>query len=73
VERASVAIDWTSLPGHLSALSDSSNLIEGEVTYRGELIFDVNLRGDRADVELDSYFSGPRFGPFDCRSIALRP
>ena len=65
VERASVAIDWTSLPGQLSALNDSPNLIEGEVTYRGELIFDVNLRGDRADVELDSYFSGPWLGPFD--------
>jgi len=65
VERASVYIDWTSLPGYLSALEDSSNLIEGDVTYRGELIFDVNVRGDHADVELNSRFSGPGFGPFD--------
>jgi len=67
VERASVNIDWTSVPGYLGALSDSPNLIEGDVTYRGELIFDVNVRGDQADVELDSYFSSPGlwFGPFD--------
>jgi hypothetical protein len=65
VERASVTIDWTSAPGYLSALRDSPNLIEGQVTYRGELIFDVRVRGDEADVELDSRFSGPWFGPFN--------
>lgn len=54
VERGSVYIDWTSAPGYLSALHDSPNLIEGDVTYRGELIFDVNARGDQADVKLDS-------------------
>lgn len=64
VERASVAIDWTSLPGHLSALRDSPNLIEGDVAYRGELIFDVGQHGDQADVELDTRFTGPWFGPF---------
>jgi hypothetical protein len=65
VERASVTIDWTSAPGYLSTLRDSANLIEGDVVYRGELIFDVDTRGDQADVELDSHFSGPWFGPFD--------
>ena len=65
VERAAVTIDWTSAPGYLSALRDSPNLIEGDVAYRGELIFDVAVRGDWADVELDSHFSGPWFGPFD--------
>jgi hypothetical protein len=62
VGRASVLIDWTSLPGALGALSDSSNLIEGDITYRGELIFDVNERGDGADVKLDTFFSGPWWG-----------
>jgi len=65
VERASVIIDWTSAPGYLSALRDSPNLIEGDVAYRGQLIFDVDVRDDQADVELDSHFSGPWFGPFD--------
>ncbi len=65
VERGSVDIDWTSMPGYLSALGDSPNLIEGDITYRGELIFDVHVRGDQADVELDSHFSGPWFGSFD--------
>ena len=65
VERASVTIDWTGVPGYLSALRDSPNLIEGDVAYRGQLIFDVNTRGSRADVRLDSHFSGLWFGPFD--------
>jgi hypothetical protein len=65
VERASVTIDWISAPGYLSALRDSPNLIEGDVGYRGQLVFNVDIRGDRADVNLDSHFSGPWFGPFD--------
>jgi hypothetical protein len=63
VERASITIDWTSMPGYLSALSDSPNLIEGDVAYRGQLIFDVDVRRSQADVTLDSHFSGPWFGP----------
>jgi len=65
MERASVAIDWTSAPGYLSALHDSPNLIEGDVAYRGQLIFDVDMRRSQADVKLDSRYSGPWFGPFD--------
>jgi hypothetical protein len=65
VERASVTIDWTSTPGYLSALQDSPNLIEGDVAYRGQLIFNVDLRRSQADVKLDSRYSGPWFGPFD--------
>ena len=72
VERGAVTIDWTSAPGYLSALRNSSNLIEGDVTYRGELIFDVDVRGDQADVELDSHFSGPWFGSFDLGGRAER-
>ena len=65
VERATVRIDWTSAPGYLSTLDDSPNLIEADVTYRGELIFDVDVRGEWADVRLDSRFTGPWIGPFD--------
>jgi hypothetical protein len=68
VERASVDIDWTSAPGYLSALSDSPNLIEADVAYRGDLIFDVVVHGDEAEVELDSRFTGPWFGPFGGRA-----
>ena len=70
VERASVTIDWTSAPGYLSALRDSPNLIEGDITYRGQLTFDVDVRGDQADVKLDSRLAAPRFGPFDFGSWA---
>jgi len=54
VERAEVYIDWTSMPGYLSALEDSPNLIEGDVDCVGELTFDVSVGGGRADVKLDS-------------------
>jgi hypothetical protein len=67
VESATVEIDWSSIPGYLSALDDSPNLIEGDVAYRGDLIFDVHPRGDQVDVVLDSFFAGtwtgPLFGP----------
>jgi len=53
-ESANVFIDWTSPPGSLFALSDSDTLIEGDLTYQGELIFDVDSRGDVADVNLDT-------------------
>ena len=58
VERATVYIDWPSVPGYLSPLEDSPNLIEGDVDYRGELTFDVDVRGSRASVKLDSSFFG---------------
>ena len=63
VESATVTIDWTSMPGHLGALHDSPNLIVGDIAYRGELTFDVDVQNDRADVVLDSHFSGPQFWP----------
>ena len=53
-ESANVFIDWTSPPGSLYALSDSDTLIDGDLTYQGELIFDVDSRGDVADVNLDT-------------------
>jgi hypothetical protein len=66
VESGSVYIDWTSAPAYLSALPESSaSLVEGDVAYRGQLIFDVDVHGSRADVKLDSHFSGPWFGPID--------
>jgi hypothetical protein len=63
VERASVTINYTSLPGYLSALRDSPNLVEGDITYRGQLVFDAQARGNRAEVNLDSHYSGIWFAP----------
>jgi len=53
-ESASILIDWTSQPGRLGALNKSENLIEGDLTYQGELIFDVQSRGSEADIRLDT-------------------
>jgi hypothetical protein len=58
LEEAKVYIEWSSVPGHLSALEDSPNLIEGDIDYRGELTFDVSVVGGRANVKLDSSFFG---------------
>jgi hypothetical protein len=64
IEEANVEIDWSSQPGTLDALGDSNSLIEGSIAYRGELVFDVDVRGSRADVKLDRRVTGPWFGPF---------
>lgn len=39
---------------NVSALSDSTNLIEGDLTYNGNLNFDVSGSGDRVRVTLNS-------------------
>ncbi len=65
IESASVTIDLTSLPCSVSGLSDSPNLIEGDVAYRGDLIFDAATRGGKATVKLDSTFTGPWIWPHD--------
>lgn len=65
VERATVYIDWTSVPGYLSVLEDSPNLIEGDVDYFGDLTFSVDVYKSQANVKLDSRFTGIWFWPFD--------
>jgi hypothetical protein len=57
-EAAEIFIDYTSLPGNLFALEDSEYLIEGDLAYRGELVFEVDQRGSTADITLDSRFTG---------------
>jgi len=63
VDSASVYIDWTSVPGSLGALRDSANLIEGDIDYRDELVWNVTVRGGYAEVVLDSHSSGVWFSP----------
>ncbi len=57
-EAAEIFIDYTSLPGNLYALKDSVYLIEGDLAYRGELVFEVDQRGSTADIILDSRYTG---------------
>ncbi len=57
-EAAEVFIDYTSLPGNLYALEDSDYLIEGDLAYQGELVFEVDHRGSTAEVTLDSRYTG---------------
>lgn len=59
IRSASVYIDLGSVPSSVGALGDSSNLIEGDITYRGNLAFDVTTLGGVAKVKLDSYYPGP--------------
>jgi hypothetical protein len=65
ITQARISIDWASSPGYLSSLSDSDNLIEADITYRGELAFDVDVDGKRADISLDSYLQGVSYGSFN--------
>ncbi|MFL7813202.1 MAG: DUF5668 domain-containing protein [Anaerolineales bacterium] len=57
-QSADVFIDWTSLPGHLYALEDDDYLIQGEVTYQGELEFNVDELDSMASIYLDSRWTG---------------
>lgn len=76
---ASVIIDWTSLPGRLEALEGSSSLLEADLVYRGELVFDVDQQDDRAVVKLDTRdsWTGFRFpaspGPGASWDVSLSP
>lgn len=58
IEAADVLIDFTSPPGKIYALENDDYLIEGELTYLGELIFEVDQRDSAVDVTLDSRYTG---------------
>ena len=62
-ESASILIDWTSPSGKLQALTNSANLIEGDITYQGDLFFDVSSRGTEADIRLDTRSTEAWFTP----------
>ena len=57
-DSATINIDWTSGPAFLYALSDSNNLLEGQINYHGDLIFDQNAEGQQLEVVIDSRTSG---------------
>ena len=55
-QSASFTADLGSGTYALHALGDSSNLIEGDLDYYGDLTFDVNRSGGHADIRLDTSF-----------------
>jgi hypothetical protein len=57
-DSATINIDWPSGPAFLYPLSDSSNLLEGQINYHGDLIFEQNADGRHLEVELDSRTPG---------------
>ena len=57
-EAAEVFIDFTSPPGSVYALEEDDFLIEGDLAYLGELIFEVKGHGSTADITLDSRYTG---------------
>lgn len=54
IKTANVSIDWPTGPASLYALSDSNNLIEGELDYYGSLVFTTDIQGNHADVKVDT-------------------
>jgi hypothetical protein len=58
VSQAQVRIDFPGGLGTLSALEDSSNLIEGDVSYPGQLVDLFSTSGSSARVQLGSRFFG---------------
>lgn len=55
IEQATINIDLDAVDSEISALSDSPNLIEGTVSYIGELIFETDTSGDQAEITLDAH------------------
>jgi hypothetical protein len=57
IETADITIDLGMPRAELYALEDGSNLIEGNVSYLGDLIFDTSVTDNKATVHLDDNFS----------------
>lgn len=76
IQSATVSLDYDSGSYRLYALSDSDKLLDGEVSYYGDLTFDVNASNERASVRIDSSISGVFFGfmtPDERWDIGLNP
>ena len=58
INSAVINIDFGALGGRLVAMADSANLIEGTVSYIGDLTFETDVAGDRATVTLSDRDSG---------------
>lgn len=58
VDSAGVDIDFGAPGASIGALDDSSNLIEGTISYAGELVFDTDVSDGRAEVRLVTRSNG---------------
>lgn len=58
VRTADITIDFAIPSATLFALNDSTDLIAGEVSYQGELIFDHEVRQGNAVVNLETNMEG---------------
>ncbi len=66
-DRADIDLNFSAAAVELFALEDSGDLINGTVSYSGELIFDHSVQSGRAVVSLDTRQSSD--GPFNFFSI----
>lgn len=82
IDSAEVRIDLGEIPAYIGALENDDNLIEGTVTYAGDLIFNVTQDGNSAEIVLDTHtadwwFFDPgnwsRFSQDDRWDIGLNP
>ncbi|MCB9434153.1 MAG: hypothetical protein H6668_19445 [Ardenticatenaceae bacterium] len=53
VKTAVIRLNFDNPSARLSALSDSPNLIQGEISYLGDLQFETDVSGGEASVSLD--------------------
>jgi hypothetical protein len=54
VREAKVLLDLDAVDGEVFALANGRNLIQGNVAYVGNLIFDHTVSGDQAEITLDA-------------------
>lgn len=77
VQSASVSIGFATGTNELKALSDSSNLIEGDLSYYGSIDFTPSSSGSQANVRLNESSTNvafPFFGDSSERwSVGLNP
>ena len=55
---AFVRIDWTSLPGELTALPENQNLLEGKIAYQGSYDLEVEKQDERINLHLNTRADG---------------
>lgn len=65
VRSANVQIDFHGGNASVYALGDSPNLLEGDVTYRGNLVNSITRSSDRAQVRLQNSFPGLNWSIFN--------
>ena len=61
VETADVKLNFNSVSAEVSALEDSTDLISGQIVYRGSLDFQTQTVGSRATIDLDTHLFENRF------------